>query len=37
MNKIKFVIDVVETVIRIAQLIKSEFSKKEKEDDSEDS
>ena len=33
MNKLKFIIDVVDTVIRIAQLIKSELSKKEAEEE----
>ena len=31
MNKLKFIIDVVDTVIRIAQLIKSELKKEERE------
>ena len=31
MNKIRFVVDLVDTVIRIAQLIKSELSKKEED------
>jgi hypothetical protein len=39
MNKLKFVIDVVDTVIKIAQLIKSDLQKKnpEKEKDSKES
>ena len=34
MNKIKFVIEAVDTVIRIAQLIKSELKKKEDSEES---
>ena len=39
MNKLKFIINVVDTVIRIAQLIKSDLQKKdsEKEKDSKES
>jgi hypothetical protein len=34
MNKIKFIIDVIDTVIRIAQLIHDELRKKESKDES---
>jgi hypothetical protein len=35
MNRIKFVIEVIDTVIRVAQLIKSELKKKEIDSDEE--
>ncbi len=33
MNKLKFIINVVDTVIRIAQLIKSDLQKKDSENE----
>jgi hypothetical protein len=34
MNKLKFIIEVVDTVIRVAQFVKTELRKKEVEEES---